>query len=105
MESHPRAATSPAGLRPLGLPRPVPVRTDDYGLPVAVGHIVRGRTAPNTWRAVAQVEEVWRVAEEWWRAEPLRRTYVRALFDNGGVVTLFHDDTQPPDAGWYEQHY
>ena len=99
MEPNPRTAASTAGLRPLGLPRPIPVRTDGLGLPAAIGHLARGRTAPDTWQTVAQVEEVWRIAEEWWRTEPLRRTYVRVLLDAGRALTLFHDDTQPPDRG------
>ena len=105
MEPNPRTAARTAGLRPLGLPRPIPVRIDESRLPAAIGHLARGRTAPSVWQPVVQVEEVWRIAEEWWRTDPLHRTYVRVLLDAGRVLTLFHDDTQPPAEGWYEQPY
>ena len=105
MEPNPRTSPGAAGLRPLGVPQPVLVHTDALGLPVSVGHRARGRTVPDTWQAVAQVEDVWRIAEEWWRTEPLHRTYVRVLLDAGRALTLFHDDTQPLAEGWYEQPY
>lgn len=96
-----------AQLRPLGLPRAVRVRADADGLPTAVaaGRSQRAAAAA-PFRAVVQVEEAWRIAEEWWRPSPsgegLARTYYRVILEDGRVVTLYRDD----EVGqWYEQSY
>ena len=112
-----------ASLRPLGLPRPVQVRTDAAGLPVEVelARTSGQRPAANGYRrpqapksqepkakslqTVARVEEVWRVAEEWWREEPVARTYYRLVLDDGRPLTLFHDDEGAVGGGWFSQHY
>ena len=86
-----------AGLRPLGLPRPVGVATDEFGLPAVVTLAGRRRALP-----VEQVEEVWRIAEEWWREVPLGRTYYRVIVGGGRPLTLFHNDLV---GDWYEQRY
>ncbi len=85
-----------AALRPLGLPRPVEVRLDAAGLPVAVA---RHR---QRWQHVEQVDDAWRVAEEWWREAPQERTYLRLVLEGGRRLTLFHDGIT---GGWFEQQY
>ncbi len=94
------------GLRPLALPRPVRVTTDEAGMPSSVALAAQGGTP----LAVAQVDEAWRIAEEWWRETPLGRTYYRVIVDGGRPITLFHDDLAAaagtdPDGGWYQQRY
>jgi hypothetical protein len=54
---------------------------------------------------VEQVQEVWRVAEAWWRAASVQRTYYQVVIDSGRTLTLFHDDEEHLAAGWYEQRY
>ena len=104
MEPDPRAAARADGLRPLGLPQPARVRLDGYGLPCEVTRLARHATRQPL--PVEGVEEVWRIAEEWWRAAPLARTYYRVLVDGGRPLTLFHDDAAAePSEGWYEQGY
>ncbi|MEX2228231.1 MAG: hypothetical protein WEB13_01200 [Dehalococcoidia bacterium] len=94
-------------LRPLGLPRPARVRVDEYGLPgeVAVGGARRG-AATAALRTVVQVDEAWRIAEEWWRPSPsgegMARTYYRVILDDGSALTLYRDDE---DGQWYAQSY
>lgn len=95
MEPHPRAAAGAHGLRPLGLPRPVQVRVDSLGEPTEV--VRRGRSL-----RVDQVEEVWRIAEAWWREAPLDRTYYRLALADGRTLTVFRDGR---DGEWFEQHY
>lgn len=85
-----------SAIRSLGLPRPVEVHADVDGLPTAVA-LRRGQ-----WRQVEQVDDAWRVAEEWWRETPQERTYVRVVLDTGRMLTLFHDGLT---GGWYEQQY
>jgi len=70
-------------------------------LPATMTRMSRSQTM----LAVARVEEVWRIAEEWWRSDPLARTYYRLLLADGRVVTLFHDDAEASGDAWYEQVY
>ena len=91
-------------LSPLGLPRPLTVRTSPGGEPLEVQRPAR-RGAPAASLAIKRVEEAWRIADEWWRELPLRRSYYRVTTADGASLTLFHDDTRPPEAGWYEQRY
>ena len=98
MVTHPGTTVGTHGLRPLGLPQPRQVQVDGLGLPHAV--MLRDRLV-----AAERVEEVWRLSEAWWREDPIARTYVRLLLDDGRLLTLFHDDTCTPDDGWYEQRY
>jgi len=80
-------------LRPLGMPRPVHVRTDARGAPVFVR--LPGRTA----RKVEAIRERWRIDDEWWRT-PISREYHALVLDDGRALTLFHDLV---DDGWYVQ--
>ena len=90
------------GLRPLNLPRPVEVDLDTHGLPMRV---VTGSLGTLRTYEVEQVQEVWRVAEAWWRAASVQRTYYQVVIDSGRTLTLFHDDEEHLAAGWYEQRY
>ncbi len=94
------------GLRPLGLPQPLRVRTDERDEPAEVTLLPRGVQRPRGGEGrtlvVEQVEEVWRIAEEWWREAPIARTYYRLLVDGGRTLTVFRD---LEDEQWYTQHY
>lgn len=103
MRPRPRAPARAYGLRPLGLPSPASVELDRHGLPARVTLDSSRRHAGTL--EVEDVQEVWRIAEEWWREAPIRRTYCRLAVDSGRTITLFHDDTATPEAGWYEQRY
>ena len=70
-------------LRPLAEPRPVAVKTDERGDPVAVRE---GRR----WRRVEARGESWRIDDEWWR-RPVSRLYHRIVLEDGGLRTLYHD--------------
>ncbi len=93
---------SEASLRPLGLPRPIGVRTDGDGLPLEVTRTARGGERRTL--AVERVEEVWRIAEEWWRDTSIGRTYYRVIVDGGRPLTLFRDRSDL-GGGWFEQRY
>ncbi len=101
MEPHSRTPARAHGLRPLSLPQPVMVRADERGWPVEVTRMSRTQRT----LAVASVEEAWKIAEEWWRDEPLDRTYYRVLLADGRSLTLFHEGGSRPGDGWYEQRY
>ena len=87
-------------LKPIGLPRPLEVRTDADGLPVAVAPAAVGHR--NALVAVESIEEAWRVGEEWWREAPLERTYYLLLLEGGRPITVFHDGVF---GAWFEQRY
>lgn len=96
-----RPATASASLRPMGLPRSIAVRVDADGHPVSVVRVdARGR--PGTEARVDGVEEVWRVAESWWRESSQARTYYRVILEGGRPLTLFRDDAA---GDWFEQPY
>jgi hypothetical protein len=83
------------------LPRPLGIRADAEGFPVALARTdARGRSSREA--HVERIEEVWRVAEAWWRESSQARTYYRVILDGGRPLTLFRDD----DTGaWFEQSY
>lgn len=99
--SRPPQTPSSTSLRPIGLPRPVAVRVGGDGLPVALARSDgRGRRGPEI--PIERVEEVWRVAEAWWRAAPQARTYYRVILADGRPLSIFHDDVL---GAWSEQPY
>ena len=91
----------PNGLRPLGLPQPVRMRVDAGGRPASV--TLDERRGGGTF-AVERVEEVWRLAEAWWREAPVARTYYRLILTGGRPLTVFHDDAAGAE-GWFAQRY
>ena len=101
MSAQPRPADG--ALSPLGLPQPIEVRPGPGGEPCELRRTRRG--VRGALLAVERIEEAWRIVDEWWREAPLRRSYYRVVLEGGGTLTLFHDDTQPPAGGWYEQRY
>jgi len=83
-----------SGLQPLKQPRPVAVETGESGEPVAV--VLGGRRL-----AVAQVQDVWRIDDEWWREE-VSRLYYRLLLEDGRAVSVFRD---LGSERWWMQSY
>lgn len=127
MEQTARTSLRVTGLRPLGLPSPIVVELDRHGLPRRLRR--QRRTAhPRTFRTahssqppdpsvagplitVVDVNEVWRIAEEWWRERPIHRTYFRIFTADGRSLTIFRDGDPAAPAGintppgWFEQRY
>lgn len=85
MVAHSRTPARPHRLRPLRQPRPVAVEVDAEGKPAAV------RLRPGEWLRVAEVQDVWRIDDEWWRERPVSRLYWRLALEDGQVVTLYRD--------------
>jgi hypothetical protein len=95
----PRGAAPPAEFRRpptrLKVPRPLVVEAEEG----PDGPVPRGVTWRGTRRAVATVEDDWRVDDEWWRDEVSRHYFTVTLAD-GCRLTLFFDRL----AGtWWEQ--
>ncbi len=79
-------------LRPLNRPLPIQVETEQ-GLPVAItgsGH---------RQYAIVEIQDTWRIDDEWWR-KPVHRRYYRVQLDNGSLRTMYVDGEV-----WYEQRY
>jgi len=72
----------------------VTVATNEAGEPVAV--VLGGRRL-----AVAQVDDIWRIDDEWWREEA-SRLYYRLLLEDGRAATLYQDLS---GHRWFKQDY
>jgi hypothetical protein len=81
-------------LRPLKQPRPVRVEADGSGEPVAV--VLGGQRL-----AVVQVQDVWRIDDEWWREE-VSRLYYQLVLEDERVVVVYKDLV---GSCWYRQAY
>jgi len=67
---------------------------DEYSSPVFVW--ISGRQ-----RRVIQTRNMWRVDDEWWRQEIVRR-YFDLELGNGSAITVFQDMIS---GDWYQQRY
>ena len=78
-------------------PRPVRVRADESGVPLAVAE---GRGASQS-VAVETVREEWLVEDRWWTPRPLSRRYFELVLADGRCVVVFRE----PDEGgrWFSQ--
>ena len=89
----PREAPDASPIRPLNLPAPADVEEDEHHRPLAV--TLRGRR-----RVVTAIEDVWEIADEWWRPAPIARRYYVVTTQDGDRLTLFRDLVSD---GWYWQ--
>ena len=96
MVAHPRTPARPHRLRPLREPRPVAVEADDEGWPVAV--MLRGRRL-----RVLQVQDAWRIDDEWWRERPVSRVYYEVALEDGRVMTVYEDLVRKLNGRWHTQ--
>lgn len=87
--------TRRADLRPLNAPSPLRIQTDGRGRITSIWR--QGRLTP---RAIASVQDQWRIDDEWWREFPIARLYYEVILDDGTRLTIFHD--LQTDA-WFEQ--
>ena len=95
MVKNPRETPGAGEIRPLNLPVPIRVEEDEHHRPIAL--IPRRRRLK-----VVSVEDLWEISEEWWRVNPIARTYYRVTLEDGRAITVFRDLS---DGGWYRQRY
>ncbi len=60
------------------------MEADDEGRPVAV--TLRDRRL-----RVLQVQDTWRIDDEWWRERPVSRVYYEVELEDGRTVTVYED--------------
>jgi hypothetical protein len=77
------------GMRRLGAPRAVDVRTGAGGMPAGVGRA-----------SVESVAEEWVVEDRWWTGRPLRRRYFELVLEDGRNAVVFRD---LGTGRWYSQ--
>ena len=88
-------ATHRSDLRPLNAPTPLRVEMDEQGRVISIWR--QGRLTP---RAIAAIQDRWRIDDEWWREHPISRVYYEVVLDDGTLLTMYQDLVA--DA-WYEQ--
>jgi hypothetical protein len=81
-------------LRPLNAPVPIDVAVDALGQPHSVSRGGRAR------RAVAAVQDRWRIDDEWWREHAIARMYYTLILDDDSPLNVYHDLLA---NAWYEQ--
>jgi hypothetical protein len=72
------------------------VEADAEGRPVAV------TLRPGERLRVLQVQDTWRIDDEWWRQRPVSRLYWRLTLEDGQVLTLYDDLLA---RVWFRQGY
>lgn len=81
--------------RPVNIPEPVDVEeASSFSLPLAV-------RAPRR-QAVLNIEDRWRIDDEWWRQEPISRLYFEVTLASGQRIVLYKDLI---NDGWFRQAY
>ena len=77
----------------MNLPEPVDAVEDECRRPVTL--TLRGRRLK-----ITSVEDLWEIADEWWRTVPLARRYYRVTTEDCRCTTIFRDLV---GGGWYRQ--
>ena len=95
MVKNSRAATRPGPIRPLNTPTPLKIDVDKNGKPERLW-------LQRQWQEVLEQLDSWCIDDEWWRQQPVCRTYFRLLLDDGRRVTVFQDAVTET---WYLQNY
>jgi hypothetical protein len=85
--------TSPGSIRALNLPGPAEVEEDGLQRPVSIA--LRRRRLK-----VSSIDDVWEIADEWWRSSPIARRYCKVVLEDGTGLTVFRDLLS---GRWYRQ--
>ena len=86
-------ASGAGPIRSLNLPVPVDVEEDEHQRPASL--VLRGHRL-----RVSSIDDLWEVADEWWRPGPVARRYCMVTMEGGVRITLFRDLV---DGAWYRQ--
>ncbi len=78
-----REAVRTETVKPVNIPEPIIVKEDAAGAPVSVKTSRR--------QSVAAITDRWRVDDEWWRQEPVSRSYFIVLLNSGQRLVVYKD--------------
>ncbi len=81
-------------LKPVNLPEPLWVGEDSRGLP--------GEVRLSGKQLIIAIDDKWRIDDEWWRSEPVSRSYYAVRLASGQRLVLYKDLT---NSHWYRQGY
>jgi len=84
----------PDAYRPVNLPEPLPVEEGPGGRPLAVRNPKRQK--------VTDIEDIWRIDDEWWRRQPVSRLYYAIRLHSGQRLEIYKDLVT---GKWYRQTY
>jgi len=93
--AHSRTPLGAHTLRALNGARPLTIQIDAAGQPIAVRQ--PDWPAP---RPVLELQDCWRIDDEWWRQRPISRLYYQLVMTNGQLLTIYHDLVED---SWFEQ--
>ena len=82
-------------VRALHMPTPAEVRETTRGGERWPASLLRN----GGWRRIARIDERWKF-DLWWLPQPMTRSYYRVESADGGLITLFRDET---NGLWYTQ--
>ncbi len=89
-----RTTLCPDAYRPVNLPEPLRVEEDANGRPLVIRCPRRQK--------VTDIEDVWRIDDEWWRREPVSRLYYAVRLSSGQRLEIYKDLVT---GNWYRQAY
>ena len=93
MVKNPRKKTGPSRIRPLNQSVPIQTEEDTNSRPTSV--VLRRQRS-----RVASIQDMWEIADEWWRSAPIARRYYSVTLEDGPTITVFRDLIS---GDWYEQ--
>ena len=113
MVPNPRTSARTCPIKSLNTPRLISVQTDELGMPISIqikppnnksnnyskhqhnAHVVKPSKIRSDykWMPVLQVEDRWKITEEWWRGpvREIERMYFVLSLRNGQRLTIFQD--------------
>ena len=84
MVSYTRKKAHVSTSRPLNTPKNIKISTDLKGLP-------NGMKIFGLNQLVKEIQDRWRIDDEWWREKPISRMYYKCLLKNFAVIIIFQD--------------
>jgi hypothetical protein len=95
MVGHPGTTADTRRIRRLKTPGAIEVEASADGVPLRV-------CLHGTWQDVSLARRPWRIEQQWWRGEPVRRDYYRVAPQDGPALTVYRDMIS---GEWYRQEY
>jgi hypothetical protein len=80
--------------KPVNTPEEISVEENLDGFPLAFKDKRR--------QGISVIEDMWRLDEEWWRTEPLSRSYFSVILASGQKIIIFKNLL---NNLWYRQTY